>query len=112
MKKTKLQNFIFTAIMAFVMVYAMVCYNIALDKGGMSNSIFLIAFHEIPIMWPVAIILELLVAERLAVKLAFRIVRKDDRPVFITLAISSMIVCIMCPAMSLIAVCLFMHPGN
>ncbi len=112
MKKTKLQNFIFTAIMAFVMVYAMVCYNIALDKGGMSNSIFLIAFHEIPIMWPVAIILELLVAERLAVKLAFRIVRKDDRPVFITLAISSMIVCIMCPVMSLIAVCLFMHPGN
>ena len=37
MPKTKLQNIIFTLIMAFVMVYAMVCYNIALDKGGMTN---------------------------------------------------------------------------
>ena len=56
MPKTKLQNVIFTIIMAFVMVYAMVCYNIALDKGGMSNEIFLLAFHEIPIMWPVAFV--------------------------------------------------------
>ena len=53
MPKTKLQNIIFTLIMAFVMVYAMVCYNIALDKGEMTNEIFLLAFHEIPIMWPV-----------------------------------------------------------
>lgn len=37
MPKTRLQNIIFTLIMAFVMVYAMVCYNIALDKGGMTN---------------------------------------------------------------------------
>ena len=51
MPKTKLQNVIFTIIMAFVMVYAMVCYNIAIDKGGMSNQIFLLAFHEMPIMW-------------------------------------------------------------
>lgn len=49
-KKSFLRNLIFTAVMAFVMVYAMVCYNIAIDKGGMSNEIFLIAFHEIPIM--------------------------------------------------------------
>ena len=58
MPKTKLQNVIFTIIMAFVMVYAMVCYNIAIDKGGMSNQIFLLAFHEMPIMWPIAAILE------------------------------------------------------
>lgn len=51
MQRTKLQNFIFTVVMAFIMVYGMVCYNIALDKGGMSNEIFLIAFHEMPIMW-------------------------------------------------------------
>ena len=31
MPKTRLQNIIFTLIMAFVMVYAMVCYNIALE---------------------------------------------------------------------------------
>ena len=65
MPKTKLQNVIFTIIMAFVMVYAMVCYNIALDKGGMSNEIFLLAFHEIPIMWPVAFVLEFFIVDNL-----------------------------------------------
>ena len=64
MPKTKLQNVIFTLIMAFVMVYALVCYNIALDKGGMSNQIFLLAFYEMPIMWPVALILEVFVVEK------------------------------------------------
>mgnify|MGYP000677077895 CR=1 FL=1 len=41
----------------------MVCYNIAIDKGGMTNEIFLLAFHEIPIMWPIACILEYFVVE-------------------------------------------------
>ena len=50
MPKTKLQDFIFTLMMAFVMVYAMVCYNIAMDMGGMTNQVFLLAFHEMPIM--------------------------------------------------------------
>lgn len=112
MPKTKLQNIIFTLIMAFVMVYAMVCYNIALDKGGMTNEIFLLAFHEIPIMWPIACILEYFVVEKLSQKLAFRMVSPADKPIFITLAISSMIVCLMCPVMSFIATCLFMHPGS
>lgn len=99
--------------MAFVMVYAMVCYNIAIDKGGMSNEIFLIAFHEIPIMWPIAIVLEMFVFEKLAIKLAFRIVNPEkDNPFFITLAISCMIVCLMCPTMSLIATLLFANPGS
>ena len=95
MPKTKLQNVIFTIIMAFVMVYAMVCYNIAIDKGGMSNQIFLLAFHEMPIMWPIA-----------------AIVSRTDKPIFITLAICSMIVCLMCPVMSFIATALFKHPGS
>lgn len=112
MPKTRLQNIIFTLIMAFVMVYAMVCYNIALDKGGMTNEIFLLAFHEIPIMWPIACILEYFAVEKLSRKLAFRMVSPEDKPVFITLAISSMIVCLMCPVMSFIATCLFRHPGN
>lgn len=112
MPKTKLQNIIFTLVMAFVMVYAMVCYNVALDKGTMSNEVFLIAFHEIPIMWPIACILEYFVVEKLSKKLAFRLVSPDDKPIFILLAISSMIVCLMCPVMSLIATILFMHPGK
>ena len=109
MPKTRLQNIIFTLIMAFVMVYAMVCYNIALDKGGMTNEIFLLAFHEIPIMWPIACILEYFAVEKLSRKLAFRMVSPEDKPVFITLAISSMIVCLMCPVMSFIATPLPLH---
>ena len=112
MPKTKFQNVIFTLMMAFVMVYAMICYNISLNKGGMSGEVFLLAFHELIIMWPLAFVLETFVVERLARKLAFRIVTPgQDRPIFITLAISSMIVCLMCPTMSLAATILFKDPG-
>ena len=99
--------------MAFTMVYGMICYNIALNMGGMSNEVFLKAFHELIIMWPVAFILEFFVVEKLSQKLAFRIVTPGkDRPIFIILAISAMIVCLMCPMMSLVATILFKHPGT
>ena len=68
------------------------------------------ALHEMPIMAPVAFILEFFVVEKLATKLAFTFVRPTDRPQFITYAISLMIVCIMCPVMSLIATLLFKEP--
>ena len=87
MPKTKFQNVIFTLMMAFLMVYAMICYNISLNIGGMSNQVFLMAFGEMKIMWPV---------DNLAHKLAFRIVTPKDRPFAITVAISVMIICIMC----------------
>ena len=70
MPKTKLQDFIFTLMMAFVMVYAMVCYNIAMDMGGMTNQVFLLAFHEMPIMWPIAVIFEFFIVGKLAPALA------------------------------------------
>ena len=112
MPKTKFQNVIFTLLMAFAMVYAMICYNIALNRGGMTNEVFLLAFHELLIMWPVAFVLEMFVVERLAKMLAFRLVTPDDKPIFILLAISSMIVCLMCPMMSLVATLLFKNPGS
>lgn len=112
MPKTKLQNFIFTVVMAFAMVYAMICYNIALSIGGMSNQVFILAFHELTFMWPIAIILELFVVEGLAKKLTFSILNpKEDRPIMILLTMCSMIVCLMCPLMSLIATILFKNPG-
>ena len=108
MPKTRFQNVIFTAVMAFVMVYAMICYNIALNIGGMTNQVFLMAFGELRIMWPVAFVLELFVVDRLSHMLAMRIVTPGvDKPVFVVLAISSMIVCLMCPSMSLVATILF-----
>lgn len=113
MPKTKFQNVVFTLLMAFVMVYAMICYNVALNVGGMSNQVFAMAFHELIIMLPIAFVLELFIVDKLAHFLAFRIVSpKDDKPIFIVLAISSMIVCIMCPVMSLIACILFKDAGS
>ena len=112
MPKTKFQNVVFTLMMAFPMVYAMICYNISLNIGGMNNQIFLMAFHEMVIMWPVAFILEFFVVDNLAHKLAFRMVTPQDRPIVITLAISVMIICIMCPVMSLIATLLFKNAGS
>ena len=112
MPKTKFQNVIFTLLMAFAMVYAMICYNIAITRGGMMNEVFMLAVHEVMIMWPVAFVLEMFVVERLAKMLAFRLVSPDDKPIFILLAISSMIVCLMCPMMSLVATILFQNPGK
>ena len=52
MPKTKFQNVVFTLMMSFLMVYAMICYNISMNIGGMTNQVFLMAFHEMIIMWP------------------------------------------------------------
>ena len=41
MPKNKFQDFIFTAIMASVMVYGMVVYNVALNTGGVSGQTIL-----------------------------------------------------------------------
>ena len=112
MHKTKFQNVIFTLMMAFLMVYVMICYNISLNIGGMSNQVFLMAFGEMKIMWPVAFVLEFFIVDNLAHVLAFRIVTPKDRPIVITIAISVMIICIMCPIMSLIATILFKHAGS
>ena len=94
------------------MVYVMICYNISLNIGGMSNEVFLMAFGEMKIMWPVAFLLEFFIVDKLAHALAFRIVTPNDRPIVITLAISAMIICIMCPVMSLIATVLFKNAGS
>ncbi len=111
MPKTRFENVVFTLIMALVMVYGMIVYNVALNTGGVTDQTFLLALHELPIMMPIAFVLEFFVVEKLAARLAFTVVRPTDRPQIITCAISTMIVCIMCPVMSLIATLLFKQPG-
>ena len=110
MPKTKFQNVIFTIIMACIMVYGMIVYNVALNTGALTGRTFLMALHEMPIMVPIAFLLEFFVVEKLATRLAFSFMQPTDRPQFITYAISLMIVCIMCPVMSLIATVLFNKP--
>lgn len=113
MPKTKLQDVVFTIIMVFVMVYAMICYNISLNMGGMKNEIFLLAFHELIIMGPIAFILDFFIVGGLSKKLAFRFVNPaEDKLIVIILAISSMTVCLMCPLMSFAATLLFKNAGS
>lgn len=107
MPKNKFQDVVFTIIMATFMVYGMVVYNVALNTGGVTNQTFLIALHELPIMVPIAFVLEFFVVSKLATALAFTVVKPDDRPQIITYAISICICCIMCPIMSLVATLLF-----
>lgn len=111
MPKNKLEEVIFTIIMATIMVYGMVVYNVALNTGTVDGSTFLAATHELPIMVPIAFVLEFFVVGKIARALAFTVMRPDDRPQFITYAISICICCIMCPTMSLIATFLFKEPS-
>ena len=107
MPKNKFEEVIFTIIMATVMVYGMVVYNVALNMGGVTNQTFLIALRELPIMVPIAFVLEFFIVGKIAGMLAFKVMRPTDRPQFIIYAISICICCIICPTMSLIAMFLF-----
>ena len=107
MPKNKFEDVIFTIIMATIMVYGMVVYNVALNTGSVSGATFLAALHELPIMVPVAFVLEFFIVGKIAGMLAFTVMKPTDRPQFITYAISICICCIMCPIMSLVATILF-----
>ena len=98
MPKTKFQEVIFTIMMVFVMVYAMICYNIALNIGGMSNKVFLAAFHELVIMGPIAFVLDFFFVGTIAKKKALKIVNPEkENPFHLVLAISFISVAFMCP---------------
>ena len=113
MPKNTFQEVIFTILMVFVMVYAMICYNISLNIGGMTNEVFLSAFHELIIMGPIAFILDFFIVGKLAKAKAFKIVDvKKDNPFHLVLAISFVSVILMCPLMSLAATILFKNAGS
>lgn len=107
MPKNKFEDIIFTIMMSGLMVFGMVVYNVAQHTGEVTGATFLAAVKELPIMWPIAFVLEFFIVGKLARKLAFTFMKPTDRPQFITFAISICICCIMCPSMSLIATLLF-----
>ena len=112
MPKTKFQDFIFTIIMVIVMVYAMVCYNISINIGGMSNKVFIMALGELPIMAAIAFLLEFLLIGHITKKIAFNMVNpKEKKPILMIIIISSLTVCFMCPLMSFFATVLFNYSG-
>ena len=112
MPETKFQDFIYTLIMAFLMVYVMVCYNISIHTGGLNNFVFIEVFKELPFMWIVAIILEFFLIGKIAHKLTFKVLDPKKTPsIIISYAISIVIVSFMCPIMSLVATIFINKPS-
>ena len=113
MPKNKFQEVIFTIIMVFFMVYAMICYNIVLNTGAMTNQVFLSAFHELTFMGPIAFVLDFFIVSKLAFACANRMVDfRSCHPFSMILAISVASVTFMCPMMSFFATLFFKHAGN
>ena len=108
MPQTKKQEIAYTIMMVCVMVYAMVCYNISLEVGGMQNFVFLAAFSELPIMGVIAFLLESFVVGRSAMRLATSwFTPGKEKQVFLIAAISCLSAWMMCPLMSFFATLLF-----
>ncbi len=87
MPKTKTQSIIFTAITAWIMVYIMTLYNTVLASGSFTNTTFLIVLKT---MWVEFIIIGLcayFISSPIAKKLAFRVVKPEDRSIAIIFAI-------------------------
>ena len=109
MPKNLFQEIVFTVLMVFVMVYAMICYNIALNMGGMSNAVL----KKLVIMAPIAFVLDFFAVGKIAKKKAFSIVDvRKDNPFHLVLAISVISVIFMCPLMRLAATLLFKDAGR
>lgn len=112
MPKTKLQSVCFTILMVAVMVYGMVCYNIAIAQGGMNNQIFMLALKELPVMGIIAFLVEFLFVEKAVQKIAFSSVDPGKVPqIVLIVLISSLTVAFMCPIMSFFASVLFDFNG-
>ena len=112
MPQTKFQDIVYTVIMVIVMVYAMFCYNIGIGMGEFNNNVFLMALGELPIMGVIAFLLEFFLVEKITKSITFKLVNpKETKPIFIIVILSSLIVCFMCPLMSLFATLLFNFNG-
>lgn len=108
MPTTKFQKFIFALMTVLITVNLFVFYNLAIEKGGMSNQVFIEAIKIVPIEFIFAISLELFIAGPLSEKIAFSIINPmEDKPYVITTAMICATVCLMCPMMSLVSAVLF-----
>lgn len=111
MPKNKVQDLVYTIIMAAFMVYVMICYNISVATGGLDNWIFLEAFKEFAFMWIIAILLEFFLVGKIAHTVVFRVIDPKKQPgIIVTYAISIVIVTFMCPIMSFIATVFISKP--
>lgn len=108
MPTTKFQKIIFAFLSVIISVHCFVFYNIAIEMGGMSNNVFLVAKNVILIEFIFAFLLEIFIAEPLSLKIAFKKVNPvKDKSYVVTTAIICATVCLMCPMMSFVATVLY-----
>lgn len=113
MPRTKFQEIIYAILMTFFMVLAMEIYNAGLHMGGLTNQGILNALSEMPIMFPICFVTGFFFIDRIAPKIAFRLVTPGkDLPFLVTLTRAGVTVCLMCPTMSLWATLIFSHAGT
>lgn len=82
MPKTKFESIVFTAITAWTMVYIMTLYNKILESGVFLNITFLESLKGMWGEYVVSFLCALLISSAVAKKLAFRIAKPTDRPIF------------------------------
>ena len=110
MPKTKFQSVVFTAIMAFCMVYCMTVYTVSLNMGGLSYPVLFLAIKEMWMEYVVVFLLVFFFITKNAMRLAFRFIDpKASQPILVTLSIQCMTCCQMVPIMTLFATLL--HSG-
>lgn len=108
MPQTKFEKLFFMFLTVLISVFSFTTYNIATALGGMSNKVFLLALKEVPLEFIIAFLLEALVANRLSIKLASKLVDfQKDKEIVIIMAITAMTICIMCPLMSIAATIIY-----
>ena len=113
MPQTKKQEIVYTVMMVCVMVYGRVCYNIALDVGGMQNFIFAAALSELPIMGVIGFLLDTFLVGPAAMRIAMGwFTPGKDKQVFLVAAISCLSAWMMCPLMSFFATLFFKESHN
>lgn len=83
MPKTRGESIFFTAITAWMMVYAMTFYNTGLAIGQFTNQVFLIALKDMWVEYIIIFLLAYFVSGNLAKMCAFRVVQPGDRPICI-----------------------------
>lgn len=108
MPQTKLENLFFMTLTVLLSVFSFASYNIAINFGAMSNKVFLLALQEIPILFPIAFLIELFIASKISMLLTSKIVNfKTDKEFVIILAITCTTIFVMCPAMTFISTIMY-----
>lgn len=108
MPTTKFQKVVFAFITVIITVHLFVFYNIAIERGRMSNEVFILSRNVIIIEFIFAFLLEIFIAGPLSEKLAFKVVNpREDKPYIVTTAIICATVGLMCPMMTFVATILY-----